>query len=190
MENYQVILLPGSKQHSAHAPLSRSPSTIPSPRTRRSVSSVPQAPSMHTLRFIIQAAKNPTWKPILPNFLRSTGHSEGPGWLCRHLPPGYLHGIPHTPPSRRQAASCLRLCMLKPDPSLSPKPNHRHSRKYQEIRLNPGGGWGKKEKEKRATMFIKLQIHLPPPVQPGTAGPLLPTTAACHHSFSCRWQSL
>lgn len=55
MKNYQVILFPGSKEHSAPSPGTRAPAAIPSPATERSLFSLPQAPGMHTLRFVIQA---------------------------------------------------------------------------------------------------------------------------------------
>lgn len=101
----------------------RAPTAIPFTHTKRSLFSILQVHRMHTLRFTIQAF----YSTQLPR-IQSEERSNRSLWRPRLRSVGTSHpaacvGSLYTALSLLQAASCLRLRILKPDTSLCTQTN-------------------------------------------------------------------
>lgn len=132
-KNYQVIIFPGSKRQSAGSPVNRSPNSRSFHPTLSIHFSQFCRPTgcTHTLRFTAKAFYS-TQLPgtqnenlLDPISWDLTSHSKGP-WLRStgmfQLAAIHGSGSFHTLPSLPQAAACLGLFILNPDPLLFTQP--------------------------------------------------------------------
>lgn len=187
--NYQVLLFPGSEEHSAPSPRNQSPAVVPFVHSKRSLFSIPQAHRTHTLRFVMRAF----YSTQLPRIQREAlfyliscdpqVSLQAEAEIRRHLPAGHLRGLP---PHSSLPAGCFLSQIMHASVTLTSHPTQVTGtagsiRKSDYIWVEDG------EKEKEDNNAYKTPNTPPATSTARISRPLLLTTVTCHHAFSHRW---